>query len=55
MAKTNKGGKGPGYEYWSRRPYRGGCIGRYAKLLTHRRERLIAKSDLRDAGVWEEG
>lgn len=46
MARTKKGSKGPGYEYWSRRP--GSCNhgsgpGPYAKQETHRAERREAK------------
>ena len=44
MSRTKKGAKGPGYEYWSRRPSRG-CIepGKKNKTIAHRLERATAK------------
>lgn len=45
MSRTNKGGKGFGYEYWSRRPFNkhGGLIGSFTKKRTHKAERQIGK------------
>ena len=48
-----KSGKGPGYEYWSRRPGNQGGQGpskyggRSIKTRTHRLERLQGKEDVR--------
>ena len=41
MSRTRHGSKGPGYEYWSRRPckLRFPDPGPYSKMLTHRAER----------------
>lgn len=44
MSRTRKGGKGPGFEYWSKRP--GPPMmspGKSAKKLTHRAERRVTK------------
>jgi hypothetical protein len=40
-----KGEKGPGYEYWSKRPgnKNGGAPGKYTKKRTHRLERIENK------------
>lgn len=48
MARTKKGSKGPGHEYWSRRPSKG-CTdpGRPNKVITHRLERAAAKRELK--------
>jgi len=44
MSRTIKGQKGPGYDYWGRRPYSGSCgYGPYIKLRTHRKERRRSK------------
>lgn len=55
MSRTyRKGGKGPGYEYWSRRPgnKNGGSPGKETKKRTHRLERIedkkIVKKETRD-------
>jgi len=47
MSRTKKGAKGPGYEYWSRRPAKG-CVdpGKKNKVVTHRLERAAAKREL---------
>jgi len=47
MSRTKKGAKGPGYEYWSRRPAKG-CVdpGKENKAVTHRLERAAAKRQL---------
>lgn len=46
MARTKKGSKGPGYEYWSRRPYNGHNPGKITKRICHQMERAIAKRDI---------
>lgn len=43
MSRTRKGSKGPGYEYWSRRPLCGEAPGKKTKRKTHRIERMEAK------------
>lgn len=47
MSRTQRGGKGPGYEYWSRRPGNqgGGAIGKIAKRITHKIERRLGKNE----------
>jgi hypothetical protein len=49
MSRTKKGGKGPGYEYWTARPGSrcGGSPGAATKRLTHRSERQDGKQDIR--------
>lgn len=46
MSRTKKGAKGPGYEYWSKRPMAGHSPGKKTKKLTHRKERAQAKETL---------
>ena len=48
MSRTTRGSKGPGHEYWSRRPGNkfGGIIGTEAKKHTHGIERAMAKGDV---------
>lgn len=51
MSRSKKGQKGPGYEYWSRRPgsSKSGCSpGRVAKARTHALERIEGKEEVRD-------
>lgn len=49
MGKTVRGGKGPGYEYWSRRPSKGcTCPGKENKKITHKLERRQANKELKD-------
>lgn len=47
MSRTKKGGKGPGYEFWSKRPGKGEYGGtdgsKYGKKLTHKAERREGK------------
>lgn len=49
MSRTTKGSKGPGYEYWSARPFnKGGGLpsprgGKYHKKRTHKAERQQQK------------
>jgi len=48
VSRTNKGEKGPGYEYWSRRhPDYFLDPGKYSKRLTKRYERREATEDIR--------
>lgn len=49
MSRTIKGSKGPGYEFWSKRPGGWGGRGAYAKLQTHRIERQQHKKEAREA------
>lgn len=46
MARTKKGSKASGYEYWSRRPYSGSSPGKIAKRICHQMERAIAKREI---------
>jgi len=50
MSRTIKGHKGPGYDFWSRRPPNTGCqgYGPFAKKVTHRKERRINKRIARE-------
>ena len=46
MSRSKKGSKGPGHEYWSKRPIanqHGAVPGKWTKKRTHRLERLEAK------------
>jgi len=45
MSRTQKGAKGPGYDYWSRRLGNDGCqgFGPDVKKKTHRMERREAE------------
>lgn len=50
MARTKKGSKGVGYEYWGKRPLarnHGASPGRLTKTATHRAERREADELLR--------
>jgi hypothetical protein len=56
MARTKKGSKAPGYDYWSRRPVKGtGSAGMASghgpevKRLTHRSERRQGKTETHKA------
>ncbi|MCB5206097.1 hypothetical protein [Methylovorus mays] len=48
MSKSIKGAKGPGHEYWSRRPQGGGngTPGAYNKSLTHKAERHQSQTEI---------
>ncbi len=48
MSRSQKGSKGPGYEYWSRRPMAGMNPGAETKRLTHKLERLEAKDEIKE-------
>lgn len=45
MSRSRKGSKGPGHEYWSKRPggLGGGLLGKETKKITHRLERIEGK------------
>jgi hypothetical protein len=48
MSRTQHNHKGPGHEYWGKRPSKGLTgPGRKTKRLTHRLERRAAGRDLR--------
>lgn len=48
MSRTKRGEKGPGYDYWGRRPLSGNCgYGPFVKHVTHRKERRINKTIVR--------
>jgi len=53
MSRTNKGSKGSGFEYWSRRPtkYRFADPGKDTKRNTHRLERQEGKREATDQHV----
>jgi len=39
MSRTVKGGKGPGFEYWGKRPFSGVSPSKENKQITHKIER----------------
>lgn len=43
MSRTNKGSKGVGYDYWSKRPCSKNGHGAVVKDMTHRKERMQNK------------
>jgi hypothetical protein len=47
MSKSVRGGKGPGYEYWSKRPNKYASPGKSSKIITHRVERRQSKDVVR--------
>ena len=48
MSRTKKGTASPGHEYWKSRLKRGGDQpGKKTKVITHQRERSIAKRELK--------
>ena len=47
-SKKSKNAKGPGYEYWGKRPTPITSPGRDAKELTHRLERIQAKKKIKE-------
>lgn len=51
MSRTRHGSKGPGFDFWSRRPPNSGVQthGKFAKQVTHRIERRQNKSLARKA------
>jgi hypothetical protein len=48
MARTKKGSKGSGYDFWSRRPFSGQGAGKWPKKFCHRAERQQSKELVRD-------
>jgi hypothetical protein len=46
MSRSVRGSKGPGYDYWSRRPSKGTTPSKENKTKTVRLERKIAKKEL---------
>ena len=48
MSRTRRGGKGPGYEYWGRRPCSGFNPGKESKVIVHQIERAREKELLLD-------
>lgn len=48
MSRTKHGSKGPGYDYWGKRPKKAGTSpGKGVKAITHRLERRHADRALR--------
>lgn len=48
MSRSRKGSKAPGFDYWGRRPAKGGTSpSSTAKRVTNRQERRIRDRDLR--------
>lgn len=56
MSRTKKGQKGPGYEYWTKRPGNkpGGIPGAFTKKKTHRLERQDNKETTKEEITQEE-
>lgn len=48
MSRSKKGSKGPGHEYWSKRPGSMAVPGEFSKNRTHRLERLEARKAAKD-------
>lgn len=50
MSRSKKGSKGPGYEYWAKRPGNkgGGIPGRFSKKRTHKMERQCGKREVKE-------
>jgi hypothetical protein len=50
MNRTQRGGKAPGHEFWSRRPFNrcGQLVGKFAKKRTHKAERVQAVQDVEE-------
>ncbi len=46
MSRTKKGEKGPGYDYWTKRPYSYSGYGPDVKKMTKKKERAVAKQKL---------
>jgi hypothetical protein len=44
MARTKKGAKGPGYDYWGKRPMAGKGFGKDIKKITLGKERAARKA-----------
>lgn len=52
MARSKKGAKPPGYDYWTKRPYSSHGFGPEVKKWTHRAERIQSKEAV-EAGIEE--
>lgn len=48
MSRSKKGGKGPGYEFWGRRPPKMASPGKITKKITHSIERAQSKKIIHD-------
>lgn len=50
MSRTTRGGKSPGYEFWTKRPGNryGASPGSFTKKTTHRAERQQGKQHVRE-------
>jgi hypothetical protein len=46
MSRSKKGSKGPGFDYWGKRPFSVNGHGSSIKKLTHKKERAISKQKL---------
>ncbi len=46
MSRTRRGSKGPGYDYWSPRPFSDAPIGKFTKKRTNKAERKQADEDI---------
>jgi len=55
MSRTKKGKKAVGYDYWSKRPTPSMTPGRPAKTMTHRRERIEGKNEIKKQREEESG
>lgn len=54
MSRTSHGSKGPGYEYWSRRPGDGWYPGKFTKRVTAKAERQQAKEEIENERISSE-
>lgn len=46
MSRSKRGGKSPGYEYWSKRPCSTMGHGKDVKQMTKEKERMASKQEL---------
>ncbi len=48
MSDTRRGSKGPGHEFWTRRPFNryGQLVGKFSKKRTHKAERAQGAQQL---------
>ena len=49
MSRTRRGSKGPGYEYWGRRPCSGWNPSKETKVIAHQIERAREKELIHEA------
>lgn len=47
MSRSKTGGKGPGYDFWSRRPFSGQGSGKWPKKFCKRAERQLEREFVR--------